>query len=234
MLGALYRKQMRELLPEILVVIAVAVIVSLLLYIKIGAIIPAVMIPVIMVMGLAGLLPIISSFRLSQEWNNNTIYLMMSLPVGGGMILGSRLLALLTQYVLGTLAAGLCGLLLTLGLFPQVFDYLDMILPFWDRGILIYLLSISWLAFLIATSFFSQIAGKLVKRFSGLATIVVFFATFWLSGTIMEEAWKVIINYFGYGEPTAAFLGATLAVMVIIAAVIFGLAVLVYDHRVEL
>jgi hypothetical protein len=51
MFTALYRKQMRELLPEITVVAAVAIVTSVLLYFKIGPLMPAVIIPTFMVMG---------------------------------------------------------------------------------------------------------------------------------------------------------------------------------------
>lgn len=234
MFTALYRKQMRELLPEITVVAAVAIVTSVLLYFKIGPLMPAVIIPTFMVMGLAGLLPLISSFRLSQEWNNNTIYLMMSLPVGGSMILGSRLAALLTQYLLGTIIAGLSGLLLTLGLFPEVFSELDPILPYWDRGVLVYLISVAWMAYLMAVSFFSQICGKLVKRASGLVTIVVFAITLWLSGHLFELSWNQIGISIGFGEPSVTFFAALLASAILIAALVFALAVVVYDRRVEL
>ena len=66
---------------------------NLVLYLKVGSMPMAVAITMFMVMGLAFFCPIVSSFRLGQEWNNHTIYLMMLLPVGG-MILGSRLAAL--------------------------------------------------------------------------------------------------------------------------------------------
>ena len=99
MFAALYKKHMRETLPEIVVVASVTVLMGLLVYFKMGSLLSAVAAAMVMVLGLASFLPLISSLRLGQEWNNNTIYLKMSLPVGGGMILGSRLTALLTQFI---------------------------------------------------------------------------------------------------------------------------------------
>lgn len=233
MFGALYRKQMREMLPEMAVIAGVAIIVSLLLYIKIGSILEAVMIAMLMVMGLAFFLPIVSSFRLGQEWNNNTIYLMMSLPVGGGMILGSRLAALLTQYLFGTLIVGVCGILLAVGLFPEPFGYyLQAILPYWDIAILLYLLTVMWIAYLISISFFSQIIGKLVSRFSGLVTFITFFFTLWLSGKVMNLIGGQA--FVDFQEPTALVLGMLLGLITLVAAVILALCIVIYDHRVEL
>ena len=49
------------------------------------------------------------------------------------MILGSRLTALLTQYILGTLIVGIVGMLLAFGMFPDDFGYyLKLSLPYWD------------------------------------------------------------------------------------------------------
>ena len=179
MFAALYKKQMRETLPEIVVVASVTVLIGLFVYFKLGSLLSAVAVAMVMVLGLASFLPLISSLRLGQEWNNNTIYLMMSLPVGGGMILGSRLTALLTQYILGTLIVGIVGMLLAFGMFPDDFGYyLKLSLPYWDEAFLLYLLTVMILAYFISISFFSQIIGKLVSRFSGLVTLVTFIAPY--------------------------------------------------------
>lgn len=229
---ALYKKQMREILPEIIVVAAVAVVISLVLYYKVGAFPPAIGFPVVMLIGLAGFLPLISSLRLSQEWSNHTIYLMMSLPVGGGMILGSRLAALLTQYLLGTVMAGLSGLLLTLALFPEAFSYVEKILPYWGHAALMYLISMASLAYLLAISLFSQVAGKLVNRFSGLVTALVFIITLWLSGKVMELMWAP--GTVELRETTLSLLSSVLGQILLVTALIFALAVMVYNRRVEL
>jgi ABC-type transport system involved in multi-copper enzyme maturation permease subunit len=66
-----------------------------------------------LLLGLVGFLPLLSSFKLlSREWSHNTVYLVMSLPVSGAMILGSKMMVLLTQYIVGTLLIGLSGSLL--------------------------------------------------------------------------------------------------------------------------
>lgn len=232
--GALYNKQMREMAPEMIVIGGAAVLVSLVSYLRMGSIHTAVLIAMLMVMGLACFLPIVSSFRLGQEWNNHTIYLMMSLPVGGGMILGSRLAALLTQYVFGTLIVGFCGLLLVIGLAPEpVYTYLDLVRPYLDIAVLLYLVTIVWMGYLISVSFFSQIIGKLVSRFSGLVTIITFFATLWLSGKVMGLmlGQQTVI---AAPDLTAQFLVMLLGVIALVAAVILALSIWVYNRRVEL
>ena len=235
--GALYKKQMREMAPEMVVIGGAAVLVSLVLYLKVGSIPMAVAIAMFMVMGLAFFLPIVSSFRLGQEWNNHTIYLMMSLPVGGSMILGSRLAALLTQYVFGTLIVGICGLLLVIGLAPEpIYNDLDLdlILPYLDIAVLLYLVTIAWMGYLISVSFFSQIIGKLVSRFSGLVTIVTFFATLWLSGKVMGLMFGHQHTAIPAPDLMAQLLWILLGVIALVAAVIMALSIWVYNRRVEL
>lgn len=230
--GALYYKQMREMAPEMLIIGGASVLISLVVYLKLGSVHMAVFMAMMMVMGLACFLPIVSSFRLGQEWNNHTIYLMMSLPVGGGMILGSRLAALLTQYVVGTLIVGICGVLLAVQLAPELYDYLDLILPYLDIGVLLYLCTVAWMGYLISVSFFSQIIGKLVSRFSGLVTIVTFFATLWLSMKMMG----LMLGERAVEAPdiTAQIFWILLGVITLVAAIILGLSIWVYNRRVEL
>lgn len=234
--GALYNKQMREMAPELIIIGATAVLVSLVLYLKVGSMYTAILVAMMMVMGLAYFLPIVSSFRLMQEWNNHTIYLMMSLPVGGGMILGSRLAALLTQYVFGTLIVGICGVLLVIGVAPEAFyEYLKLLWPYLDIAVLLYLISIAWMAYLISVSFFSQIVGKLVRRFSGLVIIITFFATLWLSIKVMGlMLGQYTATSIAATELTAQPLLILLGVLAGITAVIMALAIWVYNRRVEL
>lgn len=150
------------------------------------------------------------------------------------MILGSRLAALLTQYVFGTLIVGFCGLLLVIGLAPEpVYTYLDLVRPYLDIAVLLYLVTIVWMGYLISVSFFSQIIGKLVSRFSGLVTIITFFATLWLSGKVMGLmlGQQTVI---AAPDLTAQFLVMLLGVIALVAAVILALSIWVYNRRVEL
>jgi hypothetical protein len=149
------------------------------------------------------------------------------------MILGSRLTALLTQYILGTLIVGIVGMLLAFGMFPDDFGYyLKLSLPYWDEAFLLYLLTVMILAYFISISFFSQIIGKLVSRFSGLVTLVTFIGTLWLSGEAMSLLWGQVS--IGPPDISTQLLAVSVGQITLVAAVIMTLAVLIYDRRVEL
>ncbi|HBQ26772.1 MAG TPA: hypothetical protein DD791_10305, partial [Syntrophomonas sp.] len=76
----LYSKEMRELRPEILVVLIATLVLNLFFYFKAQELPAMVIVPSMMMLGLAGFLPFISSFKLlGREWNSNTIYLLLSL-----------------------------------------------------------------------------------------------------------------------------------------------------------
>ncbi len=250
----LYSKEMRELRPEILVVLIATLVLDLLFYIKARQF-PAVIIgPSIMILGLAALLPFISSFKLlGREWNSNTIYLLLSLPVKGGNVLGSKLLALLTQYLFGTIIVTAGSIILAFLLFPEpglvetlrqaqsagIDTRLQTII---SSGTLFYLMSLVGMAYVIAISFFSQLLGKLVTRFSGPITAIVFIATFWLMGKLMTPLWQQVGNY---AQPhmnqsnfsIAAFnqlVGMNTLIMLAGTVIVFIAAVLVYNHKIEL
>ncbi len=187
---ALYRKEMRDILPELIVVAAIAIVFTALVYINSPQMPQLVMLPLLMATGLAVFLPFISSFKLLwREFNNNTIYLIMSLPVKGGTVLGSKLAALLSQYLLGILVVVITGLTIVVLQAPQLPAGVDISKRVWDMvslGLLAFLLSMLTLAYLISTSFFSQLVGKMASRFSGLLTAVVFFVALSLGGKLMD------------------------------------------------
>ena len=244
MFFALYTKDMRESIPEITVVAAVAVILNGIFYLRVirpeAAGDPntqlALIIPVLMVMGLAVFLPLFSSFKLlSREWNNNTVYFIMALPVSGAMILGSKLLALLTQYVVGTLIAGITGLILVWNVIPELMNLISGQPHGFSVVLLLYSLSAVFLVYLISISFFSQIIGRLSSRFSGLITGGVFVLTLYIVGKINDFTSNLNIRLFSDWDttPIGSLLTANLMVLVT-AAVIFTLAVVVYNRKVEL
>jgi ABC-type transport system involved in multi-copper enzyme maturation permease subunit len=250
----LYSKEMRELRPEILVVLIATLVLNLFFYFKAQELPAMVIVPSMMMLGLAGFLPFISSFKLlGREWNSNTIYLLLSLPVKGGNILGSKLLALLTQYLIGTVVVTTGGVILTFLLFPEpglaetlrqvqasgIDTRLQTII---SSGGLFYLMSLVGMAYIIAISFFSQLLGKLVTRFSGLITAIVFIATFWLMNKLMTPIWQQLGNYnqlhmSQFNFSIAAFnqlVGMNTLIMLAGTAIVFVAAVLVYNHKIEL
>lgn len=250
----LYSKEMRELRPEILVVLIATLVLNLLFYFKAQELPAMIIVPSMMMLGLAGFLPFISSFKLlGREWNSNTIYLLLSLPVKGGSILGSKLLALLSQYIIGTVVVTAGGVILTFLLFPEpglaetlrqaqasgIDTRLQTII---SSGGLFYLMSLVGMAYVIAISFFSQLLGKLVTRFSGLVTAIVFIATFWLMNKLMTPIWQHVGNYSQlhmnqYNFSIAAFnqlVGMNTLIMLAGTIIVFIAAVLVYNHKIEL
>lgn len=249
MFSKLYSKEMRELAPEMITVIGLAVLAYIYLFFKTHEYPLAVIGPIFMIGGLAAFLPVISSFKLlSREWKNNTVYLMMSLPVKGGMIMGAKLLALLSQYVLATLIAGVGGFLLTYALNPELGQILNTTIPgvglnlwqLWPQGLALYLTSIVVITYIASISFFSQMVGKLVSRFSGLVTAGVFIATAYLSGKVgdlfwgnIDPQWTNEINTFDLSVINQ-FLLTNFLFSLAIAAVIFTLAVIIYNRKIEL
>lgn len=232
----LYKKEMRELAAEIIITVSAVVVTSVLLYFNMKGTVGLLAVPFFMVAGLAGLVPVLSSFRLlGKEWANNTVYLMMSLPVKGGMILGSKFLALITQYFLGTGTVLLAGVFLTIASVPDALQQIQVYyeqIP-WEVGIYGYIFTIVLLAYLLSMSFFSQMVGKLVQRFNGFLTGVTFLGIWWLSDKLLKEAGTIhLLQSIGLLDTgliwtcMVAYAAASLA--------IFLLAVLVYNRKVEL
>ncbi|MEN6325935.1 MAG: hypothetical protein ABFD18_06985 [Syntrophomonas sp.] len=249
-IAALYGKEMRELLPEISVVLGLVILITGIYYIKPGNYPQLIVFPYIMLVGLVVFLPFISSGRLSREWSSNTIYLMMSLPVKGGMILGTKLLALLSQYLINSLVLVLAGILLV---FPQLnmldTANLNQLNELLTRGIgpmlLVYLLSIAGLSYTISLSFFSQLAGKLVSRFSKVFTVIVFVGTFWLVSHLIDLLVMPIWPQLGFdlaGPFNSAvhmglvnkFLAINSLILIVAALLLLVLSSIVYNRRVEL
>jgi ABC-type transport system involved in multi-copper enzyme maturation permease subunit len=250
----LYSKEMRELRPEILVVLIATLVLDLLFYFKARQFLGMIIGPSMMMLGLAAFLPFISSFKLlGREWNSNTIYLLLSLPVKGGSILGSKLLALLTQYLIGTVVVTTGGITLAYLLFPEpglaetlrqaqaagIDTRLQTII---SSGALFYLMSLVGMAYVIAISFFSQLLGKLVTRFSGLMTAIVFIATFWLMNKLMTPLWQQLGKYTQLHMNQSNFsivafnqlVGMNTLIMLAGTIIVFIAAVLVYNHKIEL
>ncbi len=119
---------------------------------------------------------------------------------------------------------------------------LNITLPsLFSMGVLLYLMTIAIMAYAIVISFFSQLVGKLVRHFSGIITLIIFLATFWLMGKFMNPLWQQLDNFTQhmnqYSFSVAAFNGAIgLSTLIILlgTALVFLAAVLIYNHRIEL
>jgi hypothetical protein len=249
MFTKLYLKDLHEVTVEILIVVIGVALVTAGFLLSSDQKAPLLIFPLILLLGLAGFLPLISSFKLlSREWSQNTVYLVMSLPVSGAMILGAKMAVLLTQYIGGTLLIALSSYLLYVtklsqfltpqqqGLMmlynhPQLFQSL---LAFYVSGLV-------FLTFLCCTSFFSQIAGKLSAKFSGLVTAVTFIITLILSGKILDalgtgsnELYHMMIQISGDTANYISNMNMSSLSYLVLAILLFILAAVIYDRKLEL
>lgn len=232
----LYEKEMRELKLEILLTVLAILAASILTYVG-GSQARWTIAPLVLTAGLAALLPVVTASKIFvKEFNQNTIYLMMSLPVGGGMILGSKLAATVTQYLIGTIFFMLSVTVLTFSLFPVEVDMIVKAIDSvpWGLFISIYFLSIAFGIYLVVITFFSQIISKLVAKFQGLVAFFILVGTLWLTFKFINP---LILQKNYYAGPM--FMPADpfiyTALFFIGVAFIIGLAtVWVYNRRIEL
>lgn len=253
MFFALYGKELRELAAEIFIVAALAVVVNLFLFFRLNhtQYMHMLIVPNMMLLGLAGFLPFISSFKLiNREWKSNTVYMLLSLPVKGSSILGAKAAALLTQYVVGTMTVMISAVLLSLALAgPEIRSAIQelYIAPSVNltqlagTGMLFYLLSIAGLLYLVSISFGSQLVGKLVRSYSGLATLVVFIALLYIMqtlGGLLANQFSPYFTTFISNQWTVAtfnrFLLITTAFLLSGASIICAGTVWIYNRRIEL
>jgi hypothetical protein len=259
MFSQLYRKEMHQVMPELIIVIAISIVLNLLMYFssKIDLVMFA-FLPMIMTLGFAALLPLVSSFKtISHEWNNNTIYLLKSLPISGAMIMGAKLMALFSQFFIGTLVVGVGGALVTYHTLPQEIK----LIPEFNAVIsnpasykllaIFTLMTITMMLYFFCNSFISQMIGRLSRKLSGLITGVVFIAIIWLVGKITGFAGHYLhgslINK--YGENSLSFQAGLnsdvfyqtgiygfamfLAIYLTIAVVLFIIASTIYDRYLD-
>lgn len=254
MFGQLYRKDMHQVLPELIIVIGISVILDLLMYFnsEMGRATVAI-VPMFMTLGLAAFLPLVSSFKtIGQEWNNNTIYMLKSLPVSGAMVMGSKVFALISQFVLGILVVGVGEALVTYHTLPQNIKIMPQLTstlsnPANYKWVAIILLMIFvTMLYLFANSFFSQMIGRLSPKLSGLITGVVFITVMWLVGKItgyfgryLESAFLIDGHSMSFqtGLNSAAvtqtgLYGAAIfcATYLLVAAILFICTTFIYDR----
>lgn len=234
MLGQLYLKDMHDLKAEIIVVLAITLLLDTWIYFASGYPRQIIILPVLMTLGLAAFIPLVSSFKmLSREWNDNTVYLVMSLPVSGTMIMVSKLLAILSQFLIGTLVAGITGGLMIWYSFPEVQPF---IAPNLNHFAYLYLIVTVGLLYLITGSFLSQVIGHLSRRHSGLITAGIFIAILYVVGKITDLAgsWFPPVIQPGLEGIIPTIIWSYAGLYLLIALLVMVLTVYIYDHRVEL
>lgn len=194
----------------------------------------------------------------SREWSNNTIYLVMSLPIDGKKIFLSKLLAVMTQLIVLGGTSILVGSLLSsyflgadiIAAITQFFGFLSshQLLKVLVMGIILLFFGIIQM---ILVAFFSTIVGRVFKKFSWLITFFTFIFTNIFIGKINEFLIKALISpldrhlsiigstdFDGQflvqgGLPTQFFL-LQLAVILLISTGLFFLTTTIYDKRIEL
>ncbi|QUH26524.1 ABC-2 transporter permease [Serpentinicella alkaliphila] len=179
---------------------------------------------------------------ISSEWKENTVYLMMSLPVSGMLVLLSKLLSLITRLIL---------LLIVATPFTAILFFRLPMLRMMDLNINAQFVKI---AFMYATliilgyimyliiAIFSVHIGKIVKKFSGVVTFLAFIVTNYVVSKILEISFNALSNGVVRVEQPGIqinhissfeFLTAS-TVILLISCVIFYITSVIYERKVEL
>ncbi|NLB88857.1 MAG: hypothetical protein GX790_06470 [Syntrophomonadaceae bacterium] len=232
----LYEKEMRELKIEIWLTVLAIIGATILTYVG-GADQRWTILPLFLTAGLAALLPVVTASKIFiKEFNHNTIYLMMSLPVGGGMILGSKLAATVTQYLIGTIFFMISAAMLTLCLFPVEKDTLIKAMGSvpWGLFISIYFSTVAFGIYLVVITFFSQIISRLVTKFQNLVTVIALAGTLWLTFKLIDPLILEKDYYVGNMFMAADLFVYASLFFIGVAFVIGVVTVLIYNRRIEL
>lgn len=249
MFGQLYKKDLHEIIPEILIVVIGVALITASFFLRSSEPSPVVIVPLILLFGLAGLLPLVASFKLlSREWSNNTVYLIMSLPVSGAMVMGAKMLVLISQFIAGTLLIAISGYVLYVNSLYQYFtpqqpgymllqnnpELVKYLLAFYLSGLVL-------LIFLCCVSFLSQVVGKLSRKFSGLITAGAFITVLFLMGKIFDAVGTVTTAVSPIAVRTMAInenlfynLNLSSLIYLVMAVIIFIIAAIIYDRKLEL
>lgn len=233
MYWALFKNEMHKLLPETMILVALTLAVYLIVYYK-ATVHDTAYTAAVVLLGLTFLVPFLASFKvLSQEWSHQTIYLILSLPASGALVLGAKLAALSCQLLIGNLIAFFFGCLLIAIRFPLPGPVTFG--PGTQMLLATYLSFIVSTIFLICISFLSQIVGRLRHKLSKLITLVTFLVPLFL----YSKLFFLIISEFNIMKfnPLSFQLWRPICYLlleVLAAVVIFVIASMVYDNKLEL
>ena len=195
------------------------------------------------------LVPLYSAVQLfRREWPGGTIYLLLSLPVGGFSIFFSKLLAVLLEFMIQVI--GVFGLTILFACLsgtadPQLtFDFAN----FFYTGDIVhapeihalgmaFLTMLGGLALVIAAIFFSQSLGRLVSKYQDLSAFVVFLLSLWAAMKIAAGLGGAMIP-FSTAPPEPALIWQVafilLGIEVMIAGLYLAAAAYIYDAKLEL
>ncbi|HEX7713464.1 MAG TPA: ABC transporter permease subunit [Bacillota bacterium] len=166
---------------------------------------------------------------LHAEWNSNSIYLLLSLPVRGWKVTGAKLVAdLVSSIIIGLVSLAGLGILLTL--------MGTKLLLHVSAGIIVFMAcaTLFFMALVIAISQFSFITGHLVPKFRGAFSLVTFFLC--LGVYFKLTAWLLpLLNWLPSLEVGRAGLPTGFLLLeLIFFGIFFTAGSLLFEKRVEL
>jgi hypothetical protein len=115
-------------------------------------------------------------YTLYSEWNTNTVYLLLSLPIKGITLIGAKLTAIIS----GLFSIYIFGIICYLINFRALLSNPISQELIWCVGVN----SLLFLAVLIVICQFSFLIGRIVPKYCGLFTGIIFLAVLWLMDKI--------------------------------------------------
>jgi hypothetical protein len=195
------------------------------------------------------LVPLYSAVQLfRREWSGGTIYLLLSLPVGGFFIFLSKLLAVLLEFMIQIIAVfGLTIVFVYLSGTANphlIFNFTDF---FYSSDIvhapeihalgMAFLTMLGGLALVTAAIFFSQSVGRLISKYQDLSAFVVFLLSLWVVIKVAAGLGGAVLPFFTTPPEStliwqiAFFL---LGMELMIAGLYLAAAAYIYDAKLEL
>ncbi|MGI5822979.1 MAG: hypothetical protein ACOX6Z_03445 [Dethiobacteria bacterium] len=195
------------------------------------------------------LVPLYSAVQLfRREWSGGTIYLLLSLPLGGFLIFLSKLLAVLLEFIIQITAVfGLTIVFVCLSgtadphltfSFADFFHAGDILqAPYIHALGMTSLTMLGGLALVTAAIFFSQSLGRLVPKYQDLSAFVFFLLSLWGAIKVAVVLGSAAIP-FSTAPPEPALIWQVAFFLLGIELVITGLylaaAAYIYDTKLEL
>lgn len=189
MFRKLYIEEMKDIKQELLVIVASALICNIALLIWPDSSTIAFLLTLVIMS--SGIVPLVSSIKsLSYDWNNNSIYLLKSLPVKGITMLLAKTLAFLTEFFIATLAVSIFSVLGNITTLSVEINEFIMAVGsekawlFISIQILIYLAILLGFAYLVSMIFLSQMIARIKGKFMRLVSYISFAALVYIGGKI--------------------------------------------------
>lgn len=255
MFKRLYREEMLDIKQELLIIIAFALVCNIALLIWPNSNLIAFTITLVFMSSC--LVPIISSVKsLSHDWDNNTIYLLKSLPVKGVMVLSAKTLAFFTEFFVSTLAVSVFSLLSSimqmLRQSPALFSIewnrflTELKAPnvqvFFKVMFLVYLIILVGFIYLVSMIFLSQMIARVKGKYMRLISYISFAGLAYIGSKIANWIipnlpWVQNLQFIPYEQMPANILMvliSAMAIIILLSACMLIVAGEIYDKKVEL